>query len=87
MLESRTLRRRHDVPRRSVTVPSHGFRSLKPGTLRSIIRQTGLTVGEFRSLLQPLESLRIRFYRGNLSNATLYCSTSNVFDFFGRRIA
>ena len=37
--------------RRTVTVPLHGARSLKPGTLRSIIRQAGLTVEEFRGLL------------------------------------
>jgi predicted RNA binding protein YcfA (HicA-like mRNA interferase family) len=38
-------------PSRTVTVPFHGARSLKPGTLRSIIRQARLTVDEFRSLL------------------------------------
>ena len=38
-------------PRRVVTVPFHGARSLKLGTLRNIIRQAGLTVEEFRSLL------------------------------------
>jgi predicted RNA binding protein YcfA (HicA-like mRNA interferase family) len=37
--------------RRAVTVPFHGARSLKPGTLRNIIRQSGLTVEEFRKLL------------------------------------
>jgi predicted RNA binding protein YcfA (HicA-like mRNA interferase family) len=36
---------------RAVTVPLHGNRDLKPGTLRSIIRQTGLTVEEFSKLL------------------------------------
>ena len=36
---------------RAVTVPFHGSRSLKPGTLRNIIRQAGLTVEEFRKLL------------------------------------
>lgn len=36
---------------RTVTVPVHGNRDLKPGTLRSIIRQTGLTVEEFTKLL------------------------------------
>ena len=34
-------------PTRTVTVPVHAGRDLKPGTLRSIIRQTGLTVEEF----------------------------------------
>lgn len=38
-------------PARAVTVPFHGARSLKPGTLRNIIRQSGLTVDEFRKLL------------------------------------
>lgn len=36
---------------RTVTVPVHGSRDLKPGTLRSIIRQTGLTVEAFTELL------------------------------------
>jgi len=40
-----------DDPRRTVTVPVHGARELKTGTLRSIIRQAGLTVEEFRDLL------------------------------------
>jgi predicted RNA binding protein YcfA (HicA-like mRNA interferase family) len=38
-------------PRRIVTVPFHGSRNLKPGTLHSIVRQSGLTVEEFRKLL------------------------------------
>jgi predicted RNA binding protein YcfA (HicA-like mRNA interferase family) len=38
-------------PSRTVTVPFHGARSLKSGTLRSIIRQARLTVDEFRELL------------------------------------
>jgi predicted RNA binding protein YcfA (HicA-like mRNA interferase family) len=36
---------------RAVTVPLHGNRDLKPGTLRSIIRQAGFTVEEFLNLL------------------------------------
>jgi predicted RNA binding protein YcfA (HicA-like mRNA interferase family) len=40
-----------DDARRTVTVPFHGARSLKTGTLRSIIRQAGLSVEEFRELL------------------------------------
>lgn len=36
---------------RTVTVPVHGNRDLKPGTLRSIIRQAGLTLEEFLDLL------------------------------------
>jgi predicted RNA binding protein YcfA (HicA-like mRNA interferase family) len=37
--------------RRTVIVPVHGGRDLKRGTLRSIIRQAGLTVDEFSDLL------------------------------------
>ncbi|MEX0853484.1 MAG: type II toxin-antitoxin system HicA family toxin [Bauldia sp.] len=36
---------------RTVTVPVHARRELKPGTLRSIIRRAGLTVEEFNRLL------------------------------------
>jgi predicted RNA binding protein YcfA (HicA-like mRNA interferase family) len=36
---------------RTVTVPLHGNRDLKPGTLRSIIRQAGFTVEQFVELL------------------------------------
>jgi predicted RNA binding protein YcfA (HicA-like mRNA interferase family) len=38
-------------PTRTVTVPVHAGRDLKAGTLRSIIRQAGLTVEEFTRLL------------------------------------
>ena len=38
-------------PARAVTVPVHGNKDLKPGTLRSIIRQAGFTVDEFVELL------------------------------------
>jgi predicted RNA binding protein YcfA (HicA-like mRNA interferase family) len=37
--------------RRAVTVPCHSGRDLKPGTLRAIIRQAGLTVEQFNELL------------------------------------
>jgi len=37
--------------REQLTVPVHAGRDLKPDTLRSIIRQTGLTVEEFIELL------------------------------------
>lgn len=37
--------------RRAVTVPLHGNRDLKPGTLRSIIRQAGFSVDEFTEIL------------------------------------
>lgn len=38
-------------PTRTVTVPVHSGRDLKPGTLRSIIRQAGFSVEEFKELL------------------------------------
>lgn len=38
-------------PTRTVTVPVHGNRDLKTGTLRAIVRQAGYTVEEFRNLL------------------------------------
>jgi predicted RNA binding protein YcfA (HicA-like mRNA interferase family) len=38
-------------PTRTVTVPVHSGRDLKPGTLRAIIRQAGFTVEEFKELL------------------------------------
>ena len=38
-------------PTRTVTVPVHSGRDLKPGTLRAIIRQAGFTVEEFGELL------------------------------------
>lgn len=36
---------------RAVTVPVHSGRDLKPGTLRSVIRQAGLSVEDFTELL------------------------------------
>jgi predicted RNA binding protein YcfA (HicA-like mRNA interferase family) len=36
---------------RTVTVPVHSSRDLKPGTLRAIVRQAGFSVDEFRDLL------------------------------------
>jgi predicted RNA binding protein YcfA (HicA-like mRNA interferase family) len=41
----------NDPTRRTVTVPVHSARDLKPGTLRAIIRQAGLTIEEFKELL------------------------------------
>jgi predicted RNA binding protein YcfA (HicA-like mRNA interferase family) len=38
-------------PTRTVTIPCHSGRDLKPGTLRSIIRQVRMTVEEFAELL------------------------------------
>jgi predicted RNA binding protein YcfA (HicA-like mRNA interferase family) len=40
-----------DDPARFVVVPHHGAKDLKPGTLRNVIRQAGLSVEEFRRLL------------------------------------
>ena len=40
----------HD-PARTATVPVHGAKALKRGTLRSIVNQAGLTIEEFRNLL------------------------------------
>lgn len=42
---------RPDDPARAVIVPVHGNRDLKPGTLRSIVRQAGLSIEEFLELL------------------------------------
>lgn len=39
------------TPSRAVIVPVHGNRDLKPGTLRSIIRQAGFSIEEFADLL------------------------------------
>ena len=41
----------HPVSRRRVSVPVHGSHDLKPGTLRGLIRDAGLTVEEFTRLL------------------------------------
>lgn len=41
---------RRDVPFIQISVPDH--KTVKPGTLRSLIRQTGLTVAEFSDLLR-----------------------------------
>lgn len=38
-------------PSRAVTVPYHGSRDLKPGTLRSIIKQAGLSIEELGDLI------------------------------------
>ena len=38
-------------PMRTVTVPVHSSRELNPGTLRSIIKQAGLSLEEFKALL------------------------------------
>ena len=41
---------RHPDGRRT-TVPVHAGRDIRPGTLRNILRDTGLSVDEFRRLL------------------------------------
>jgi predicted RNA binding protein YcfA (HicA-like mRNA interferase family) len=41
--------RHSDPPHRRITVPDHS--EIAKGTLRTIIRQTGLTVDEFTALL------------------------------------
>ena len=43
---------RHPETRVTVPVPIHGGKDLRPGTLRSIIRDAGLTVEEFIRLLK-----------------------------------
>src|SRR5215467_1243827 len=47
-------------PTRTVVVPCHSGRDLKPGTLRPIIRRAGLTIEEFSALLQIIFSLPFR---------------------------
>lgn len=42
---------RNPFSNRRVTVPLHRGKTLKKGTLRAIIRQAGLTVGEFIKLI------------------------------------
>jgi predicted RNA binding protein YcfA (HicA-like mRNA interferase family) len=38
-------------PIRTVTVPVHANRDLKPGTLQSIVRQAGFTIEQFLDIL------------------------------------
>jgi predicted RNA binding protein YcfA (HicA-like mRNA interferase family) len=46
---SHLILRHETAPHRRLTVPNH--KELAKGTLRAIIREAGLTVDEFRSLL------------------------------------
>ncbi len=46
---SHIILRQKEYPHRRLTVPNHG--EIAKGTLRAIIRQTGLTVEEFVELL------------------------------------
>ncbi len=43
---------RHPDDGRSVTVPDHGSRPLKPGILSNILDRAALTMDEFRELLR-----------------------------------
>ena len=43
---------RHSGSGRKITVPVHGGEDLRPGTLRGILREAGLTVEGFRELLR-----------------------------------
>jgi predicted RNA binding protein YcfA (HicA-like mRNA interferase family) len=43
--------RHPDIPGSKIILPLHGAHDLPPGTLRSIISQSGLTVDEFMALL------------------------------------
>ena len=40
-----------DDPSRATTVPVHGAKTLRSGTMRNILRQTGLTIDELIALL------------------------------------
>jgi predicted RNA binding protein YcfA (HicA-like mRNA interferase family) len=46
---SHIILRHRDPPHRRLTIPDH--KELAKGTLRSLIREAGLTVDEFRELL------------------------------------
>jgi len=46
---SHTILRQQAYPHRRIVVPDH--KEVAKGTLRSIIRETGLTVDEFKELL------------------------------------
>ena len=48
---SHIILRQTASPHRRVTVPDH--KEIAKGTLRAIIRETGLTVDEFKDLLAP----------------------------------
>jgi predicted RNA binding protein YcfA (HicA-like mRNA interferase family) len=40
-----------DDPRRATTVPTHGSKTMRSQTIRSILKQTGLTAEELINLL------------------------------------
>ena len=45
------LHLRREADKKRVTVPMHKGRAIPPGTLRSILRDAGITVEEFGELL------------------------------------
>ena len=47
---SHIILRQNSYPHRRITVPDH--KEVAKGTLRAIIREAGLTVDEFKALLQ-----------------------------------
>jgi predicted RNA binding protein YcfA (HicA-like mRNA interferase family) len=47
---SHIILRRNSYPHRRITVPDH--KEIAKGTLRAIIREAGLTVDEFKALVQ-----------------------------------
>lgn len=47
---SHIILRQNSYPHRRITVPNH--KEIAKGTLRAIIREAGLTVDEFKALLQ-----------------------------------
>jgi predicted RNA binding protein YcfA (HicA-like mRNA interferase family) len=47
---SHIILRQKNTPHRRLTVPDH--KELAKGTLRAIIRQAGLTAGEFKELIE-----------------------------------
>ncbi len=49
---SHTILRRSGLPSTTLSVPVHANKPLKPGTTRALIRQAGLSVEDFISLLK-----------------------------------
>lgn len=48
---SHHIMKRHESPTRTVIVPVHGNEDLRPGTLREILQQAGLTTDDLLDLL------------------------------------
>jgi len=57
-----TMRREQPPPTRTVVVPDH--REIDRGTLRSLIRQTRMSVDEFVSLLDWIKAKQLSFMKG-----------------------